>query len=300
MATSTVSPLMRGPVRGPDRPSGTRRGAGREGQETHRRGLRSDGESGKHLLGSSVDDVNAPCPARSFGLWTATRAETTVSGRQVNARWANAPVNSMRYSDRLRPDAPARWQGGCPMTGPEDKPSDASRARSRRSAIRRSRPRRSRRAAFRRHAHRDGAGHHAARARHPAGGRRDRGGGHAHDAAAAGDPRHSPWVGRPLLPYHDHNGARCGRGFGVPARRGPGRLCLGCRNAACRRSGVPAGAGGDRGGPAGDRRARAVGGPGGPDAVRPAERPVSFRRLSAAAGTARRNWIAELDAARRR
>jgi hypothetical protein len=61
MATSTVSPLMRGPVPslGPAiwHPARSRAKKGLKGQSQR---VAQASESGKHLLGSSVDDVNAP------------------------------------------------------------------------------------------------------------------------------------------------------------------------------------------------------------------------------------------------
>jgi hypothetical protein len=63
-------------------------------------------------------------------------------------------------------------------------------------------------AAYRGHAHRDGARHHAARARHVAGGGRDRRRKTPGRRGGCWRSTGSPWVGRPLLAYHDHNGAQ--------------------------------------------------------------------------------------------
>jgi 16S rRNA (cytidine1402-2'-O)-methyltransferase len=103
-----------------------------------------------------------------------------------------------------------------------------------------------------------------------------------------------PLGGRPILAYHDHNGAKMRPEDIEAAGRGPYGLCLGRRNAACRGSGVSAGAGGDRGGHECDRRTGPSAALGGADAVRPAERPVPVRRVSTAAAGARRKWIAPL------
>ncbi len=88
----------------------------------------------------------------------------------------------------------------------------------------------------------------------------------------------------PLEPYHDHNAEAARPAILAALRRGE-RVALvsDAGHAAGLRPRLQAGARGDRRGPAGDRSTRRVGGADRVDPVRPAARPVSVRRLSAAA-----------------
>jgi hypothetical protein len=100
----------------------------------------------------------------------------------------------------------------------------------------------------------------------------------------SGDARDSP--GRtpdPALPRSQRR-ADAPEAHEAPERRGPGGLCLRCRDTARRGSRVSACPGGDRCRHSRDRGARAIRGAGGADAVRPAERPVPFRRVPSVRG----------------